>query len=329
MESNMVRLAETASAARSLEELAKPLLELLQSLTDFESTYITRIDSGMTTQLIEFARNVGKLEIPEQLAVPWSDTLCKRSMESGCTYTDDVPGLWPDSEAAKALGIQSYVSAPIRSQTGALIGTLCAASTRELPLPERARSSLHLFSRLIAQHIEREKLLEQLQESNTRLVRAAMTDPLTGLPNRRAVLEELGRMLSVAGRERGTVLVGLVDLDHFRAVNETQGHVRGDHLLRDLATQLSRAARDYDVVGRFDGDEFAVIGPGPIKPEEAQLIAAEVTARYAAAAETVLGASVAFIVADGSMSADEAIRKVDTDMSAIKRSKEKTGSKPN
>ncbi|MBB5191580.1 diguanylate cyclase [Silvimonas terrae] len=321
MESNMVRLAESASAARSLEELAKPLLELLQNLTDFESTYITRIDSGMTTQLIEFARNVGKLEIPEQLAVPWSDTLCKRSMESGCTYTDDVPGLWPDSEAAKALGIQSYVSAPIRSQTGTLIGTLCAASTRQLPLPERARSSLHLFSRLIAQHIEREKLLEQLQESNTRLTRAAMTDPLTGLPNRRAVIEELARMLAVAGRERGTVLVGLVDLDHFREVNETQGHVRGDHLLRDLATHLNRAARDYDLIGRFDGDEFAVIGPGPASRPEAQLLTAELASRYTSAAANVMAASVVFIVADGTMSADEALQQADGEMSILKRGK--------
>ncbi len=321
MESNMVRLAESASAARSLEELAKPLLELLQNLTDFESTYITRIDSGMTTQLIEFARNVGKLEIPEQLAVPWSDTLCKRSMESGCTYTDDVPGRWPDSDAARALGIQSYVSAPIRSQTGTLIGTLCAASTRQLPLPERARSSLHLFSRLIAQHIEREKLLAQLQESNTRLTRAAMTDPLTGLPNRRAVIEELARMLTVARREHGTVLVGLVDLDHFRAVNETQGHVRGDHLLRDLATHLNRAARDYDLVGRFDGDEFAIIGPGPASQKEAALITAELTSRYTDAAANVMAASVAFIVADGTMSADEALQQADGEMAVVKRGK--------
>ncbi|GGP27214.1 sensor domain-containing diguanylate cyclase [Silvimonas amylolytica] len=321
MDSKLVRLAESASSARSLEELAQPLLELLQNLTEFESTYITRIDSGMTTQLIEFARNVGKLEIPEQLAVPWSDTLCKRSMESGCTYTDDVPGRWPDSEAAKALGIQSYISAPIRTHSGSLIGTLCAASTRQMPLPERARTSLHLFSRLIAQHIEREKLLEQLQETNNRLTRSALTDPLTALPNRRAILEELARLLALARREDSTVLVGLVDLDHFREINETQGHTRGDHLLCDLATHLTRVARDDDVVGRIDGDEFAIIGPGPADPEEAKRIAAETTTLYADATRSILGASVVFVVADGAMSADEAIRHADKEMATVKRAK--------
>ncbi|GGP22768.1 sensor domain-containing diguanylate cyclase [Silvimonas iriomotensis] len=327
MDSKLVRLAESASSARSLEELAQPLLELLQNLTEFESTYITRIDSGMTTQLIEFARNVGKLEIPEQLAVPWSDTLCKRSMESGCTYTDDVPGRWPDSDAARALGIQSYISAPIRTHSGSLIGTLCAASTKQMALPERARTSLHLFSRLIAQHIEREKLLDQLQETNNRLTRAALTDPLTALPNRRAILEELARLLALARREDSTVLVGLVDLDHFREVNETQGHVRGDHLLSDLATHLNRVARDYDVVGRFDGDEFAIIGPGPASKEEAERVAAEVTRLYADAAASIQSASVAFVVADGAMSADEAIRYADKEMSSVKRAKTQVSAK--
>ncbi|GGP21147.1 sensor domain-containing diguanylate cyclase [Silvimonas iriomotensis] len=328
MESDLVRLTESVSAARSLEDLARPLLEMLHHLTDYDSTYVTRIDTEAATQLVEFARNAGALNIAEHMTVPWSDTLCKRSFEEGRQYTDDVPGHWPDSAAAKALGIKTYVSSPIRGINGELLGTLCAASKRQMPLSDRARSAINLFSKLISQHMERETVLEQLKSANQRLALFALTDPLTGIPNRRAISDELSRLLAAARREQTTVLVGLVDLDSFKGVNDLHGHEGGDHLLREIAIRLSGAARGTDMVGRLGGDEFAVVGPGPANRGDAHIATIAMTERFSSAASGVFGiggttvnypgASVGFVAVDGSVSVDQALRLADNEMYAIK-----------
>lgn len=76
-------LAESLENARSLEELVRPLLELLEATTGLESTYMTTIDEQAGVQHILFARNSDRLQIPEGLSVPWNDTLCKRALEEG------------------------------------------------------------------------------------------------------------------------------------------------------------------------------------------------------------------------------------------------------
>ena len=69
-------LSETIPKAQTLEQLARPLLSLLNQVTGMESTYLTTIDTEQGVQRVEFARNAGAMIIPEGLAVPWADTLC-------------------------------------------------------------------------------------------------------------------------------------------------------------------------------------------------------------------------------------------------------------
>ena len=182
-------LADSVIGARSLEELVRPMLELLQTVTGLESTYMTTIDEAAGMQHVLFSKNTRKLQSPEGIAVPWRDTLCKRALDEGRTFTDDVAGAWGDSEAARALGIATYASIPILSN-GALQGTLCAASGERMPLREDSESVLRMFSYLIGQHIEREQLLKQLREANAQLTHSSLTDSVTGLPNRRALTAE-------------------------------------------------------------------------------------------------------------------------------------------
>ena len=125
-------LSETIPKARTLEQLTRPLLTLLSKVTGMESTYLTTIDTEAGVQRIEFARNVGEMVIPEGLVVPWADTLCKRALDENRMYSDNVTECWGDSEAAAALGIRTYVSAPIRSLDGRVLGTVCAASSGQV-----------------------------------------------------------------------------------------------------------------------------------------------------------------------------------------------------
>ena len=112
----------------------------------------------------------------------------------------------------------------------------------------------------------------------------AATDELTGAPNRRAFLDRLDVALQQAQRGRPAV-VCLVDLDGFKGVNDREGHLAGDAVLRDVATTLAATVRDTDLVARLGGDEFAVVA------RTAPELSGEVLAERLRAAVAVRGAA--------------------------------------
>lgn len=117
-----------------------------------------------------------------------------------------------------------------------------------------------------AQRIEEQRQLEIcLEEAATQrgaLEELANRDPLTGMNNRRYLSETLPRELSRAQREEEPVAVIMIDLDHFKQINDTHGHAAGDEVLKELASLLKRGTRDSDMICRYGGEEFVVIMPG-------------------------------------------------------------------
>jgi two-component system cell cycle response regulator len=95
--------------------------------------------------------------------------------------------------------------------------------------------------------------------SREALAQEATHDPLTGMLNRRAILERLHQELTRAGRNGDTWAVGMCDIDHFKQVNDTYGHQTGDEVLRGIAGVLNDSLRPYDSVGRLGGEEFLVL----------------------------------------------------------------------
>ncbi len=154
-------------------------------------------------------------------------------------------------------------------------------------------------------------------EQETRLSRLALTDALTGLPNRAA----LTQYLQVQLIDRRSVALLFLDLDRFKVVNDSLGHGAGDQLLRAIAGRLSGTVRDGDLVARLGGDEFVIAAPGLDQGAALQL--ADSVARVLAVPvllfghELIISASVGIVVSDpdaGAQSPDDLLRDADVSM---------------
>ena len=130
-------------------------------------------------------------------------------------------------------------------------------------LAQIMQANEHLRRRLDEAESSLQCKSEELQSYMTE----ARTDSLTGLPNRRAMDDELNRRMAAYRRQRTPVGVLLVDVDRFKSVNDTYGHHVGDQVLKSVADCLRQAVRDSDLLARYGGEEFAALVTGETSEE--------------------------------------------------------------
>lgn len=167
----------------------------------------------------------------------------------------------------------------------------------------------------------RRRLVDQ-DRRTARLAREAATDPLTGLPNRRAWDRQLAEIASEAGVGRTTACVAIFDLDHFKQVNDTYGHEQGDRLLRAVGEALRASLRKPDVLARLGGDEFAVLFKhleAAHAAEVVERVRRGLADRLVASGHPAVTASVGYCVLDD-RSPDEAFRAADEALRGAKQS---------
>ncbi|MCA9410080.1 MAG: sensor domain-containing diguanylate cyclase [Candidatus Omnitrophica bacterium] len=154
----------------------------------------------------------------------------------------------------------SVLSVPLKAK-GRLLGVINVnrlVSTR--PFNSNDENLLMIFSNQAAIALENARLYNELQ-------RLAITDGLTGLANHRAFQDQLKVELARASRFFQEVSLLIIDIDHFKSINDSFGHQRGDHVLRCVGQALQRLVRKMDMVARYGGEEFAIIMPQTDKSE--------------------------------------------------------------
>lgn len=120
---------------------------------------------------------------------------------------------------------------------------------------------------------------KELEILNAELEDQAITDPLTGLKNRRYLLEEINKLVELRGAGSPMFSVLLIDIDHFKYVNDTFGHPVGDLVLQEVSLRLTESVRETDIVTRMGGEEFVVILPNT-KQQQAMIIAEKLRATF-------------------------------------------------
>jgi diguanylate cyclase (GGDEF)-like protein len=182
-------------------------------------------------------------------------------------------GYHPDGSPVELLGCRSSLIAPI-PVAERIWGVLAASARPTHHFSAEDERQLVEFGDLLATAITS-------LEDRARLAAQALTDPLTGLANHRALQERLRSEVSRAGRHGGSLSVAVIDIDHFKQINDTGGHELGDEMLVEISGCLARLARAEDTLGRLGGDEFAWLLPETTR--EQALVAVERARRMIAA----------------------------------------------
>lgn len=170
--------------------------------------------------------------------------------------------------------------------------------------------------------------ITERKRAEARLAFVAQHDGLTGLPNRILLRQRLDELLAHARRSGDKAAVLFLDIDHFKAINDTLGHAIGDKLLESVAKRLRSSAREEDAIARLGSDEFAVVQAGVGRPEDAALLAKRLlealSEPYLLEGQTIIsGASIGIAMApsDG----DDAERILKNANLALSRAKSEGG----
>ncbi len=164
----------------------------------------------------------------------------------------------------------------------ALLALTTPGATLFTPLLSHALVYLPLYTLMFAGSFG--LLLLFKERTDQTLARLAAHDALTGAPNRRALLEKAGHLCAKARRESSPLAVLMLDLDHFKRINDTRGHLAGDEVLRHFARTIAQGLRSYDAYGRFGGEEFVALLPDATL-ESAKSVAERIRAASEASAD--------------------------------------------
>ena len=238
----------------------------------------------------------------------------------------DDPELWPSrihpddlARAIAAYGEHWRTGEPLRAEYRMLgkDGAEVWVRDEAFAMADDTQSGRRMSQGLLVDITDHKRL-------ESKLIHDALHDPLTGLANRVLLRDHLERAIARQGRTPGTVALLFVDLDDFKRVNDSYGHVAGDQILVEVAERLTGSVRAEDVVGRQSGDEFAVllgrVGDADEAIASAERLLRELRRPFQLGARSiVVGGSIGIAVAsERDATAEELLTQADAAMYAAK-----------
>ncbi len=292
-------VADGQPAERIYEMVARELAALLRCL----GAVILRLEDAHSVRVVGVhgAPSGSRYETEKTLPVEPGSSL-ERALQSGLPVRINQH---PSDAPVVAFGYRATIIAPIRVG-GRVWGLLGVAGAEPFAFDGEDEQVLREFGDLLATAIVS-------TEERLRLATEALTDSLTGLANQRALHDRLVAELARAARHGRPVSVAMIDIDHFKEVNDLAGHDTGNQMLARVAATLGSFARAEDTLGRVGGDEFAWVLPDTTR--EQALMAVERARRVIAAAPGDpyrISISAGICDTDSALEADELIKLADS-----------------
>ena len=247
------------------DHAARLVLTYLSEQVPLAFWAVTRVENGRQTYLYLDADN--GYGLPRGGSHPWEDSFCVH-MAAG-----RAPAVAPDAQAVPAyaaagvnrnIDIGSYAGAVISEPDGALFGAICGIDPQvrtDDPRMVAAGPLLQLLGQLLTTVLAADRFQDRTADALLTARLDAETDPMTGLPNRRAWQDAIAQAQARFERLGDPTVAAMLDLDLLKTVNDRQGHAAGDAYITAAAGALRRAVRDNDVIARLGGDEFGILLP--------------------------------------------------------------------
>jgi len=248
---SLYELSHDLGRSLRLNDTLSLLSSRLQPLVQFEAMAVYLLKDEALLPAFATGDNFRALQ---SLRVPFNEGLVgwvaanRKPIVNGNATVESVY-----STQGMSISLQSALAVPLENAAGA-IGVLCLYRQEKDAFHSDSLRILLAISPRVAMSIENALSFEQAESSAT-------TDYLTGLPNARSLFVHLDRELARCRREATTTAVLVCDLDGFKGVNDSYGHLEGNRVLKEFAGELRSICRDSDYVARMGGDEFVIVLP--------------------------------------------------------------------
>lgn len=264
---SVLEILKAISGKRSAHDILYVFVEQIARIVDTDRCSVVRISNSEHEGHVEAShedasvsgRIIDLKKYPELLATIGSGEK---------VVIDDVtthPLTMEFAEAFRKTGLRSLVVIPVVINNDQVDTLLLRAVRRDVPFTLREISFLEIVAEAAANALERAQMFDTIQQANDRLEKLAVTDGLTGLYNCRYFHEQFKKEYDRTIRYKHPLSCIMADVDDFKRINDTYGHLVGDAVLQEIARRIVAATRSVDIAARYGGEEFAIILPSTDK----------------------------------------------------------------